>query len=91
VLRGPGEYFDLVGVTRHVLGTRIINGLTILFIPMMGIGFDLSGKVFSNMFYPTQTQIHIEIEAKERVEQNKRDRQSGNESNSNVAVITPNV
>jgi hypothetical protein len=73
------------------MGTRSISWLIILFIPIMGIGFDLSGKVFSSMFYPTQTQIHIEIEAKERVEQRKRARQSGNESNSNEGVTTPNV
>jgi hypothetical protein len=44
-----------------------------LVIPISGMGFDLFGKVFSNMYYPTQTQIHIEIEAKERAKAIKRD------------------
>jgi hypothetical protein len=44
-----------------------------LVIPISGMGFDLFGKVFSNMYYPTQTQIHVEIEAKERVKSIKRD------------------
>jgi len=35
-------------------------------VPVAAMAFDLFGKVFSNMYYPTQTQIHIEIEAKER-------------------------
>lgn len=58
------------------MGTRSINWLAILFVPIVGISFDVCGKVFSNMFYPTQTQIHIEIEAKEMAEKRK-ERQDG--------------
>jgi len=47
------------------MGTRTINWLALLFLPLGAIAFDVAGKVFGNMFYPTQTQIHIEIEAKE--------------------------
>lgn len=36
-----------------------------LFIPIGAMAFDVAGKVFSNMFYPSQNQIHIELEAKE--------------------------
>jgi hypothetical protein len=61
---GPGEYFNLVGVVSHMFSTRTINWLAILFVPLAAISFDVSGKVFGNMFYPTQTQIHREIEAK---------------------------
>jgi len=71
VQNGPGTYFNVVGVTPKVFGTRTINYLAILFLPLAAIAFDLSGKVFSNMFYPTQTQIHIEIEAKQRREKRK--------------------
>jgi len=46
--------------------TRTIGWLAILFLPLAAIAFDLAGKVFGNMFYPTQTQIHIEMEAKEQ-------------------------
>ena len=68
---GPGEYFNLVGVVDHVLATRAINWLAILFLPIAAIAFDLAGKVFGNMFYPTQTQIHIEIEAREVAQKRK--------------------
>jgi hypothetical protein len=30
---------------------------------MMGMVLDVVFKVFSNMYYPTQTQIHLEAEA----------------------------
>ena len=36
-----------------------------IFIPIGGMAVDISGKVFSNMFYPSQNQIHVELEAKE--------------------------
>lgn len=55
----------------HVLATRAINWLAILFLPIAAIAFDLAGKVFGNMFYPTQTQIHIEIEAREVAQKRK--------------------
>lgn len=63
---GPGEYFNVVGVVSHMFSTRTINWLAILFLPLAAIAFDVAGKVFGNMFYPTQTQIHIEIESRER-------------------------
>ena len=34
------------------------------FIPLGAMALDISGKVFSNMFYPSQNQIHVELEAK---------------------------
>jgi hypothetical protein len=37
-----------------------------VFVPIFAMAFDVSAKVFSNMFYPTQTQIHIELEAMEK-------------------------
>ena len=36
-----------------------------MLVPTMGMVFDVAGKVYSNMFFPTQTQIHVEIAAKE--------------------------
>jgi len=61
---GPGEYFAIIGVPPHIFTTRSLNYISMLFVPIFGMAFDLSGKVFSNMFYPTQTQIHVELEAK---------------------------
>jgi hypothetical protein len=72
----------MVGVVSHMFSTRVINWLAILFLPMAGIAFDVAGKAFGNVFYPTQTQIHIEIESKERAEK-KRAQKAG----SAVAVV----
>ena len=69
--RGPGTFFQFVGITPRVLGARTINWLIILFNPVFGMSFDVAGKVFSNMYYPTQTQIHMEIENKEKAEAKK--------------------
>jgi len=41
--------------------TYVVN----LFIPIGAMALDISLKVFSNMFYPSQNQIHVELEAKE--------------------------
>jgi hypothetical protein len=38
--------------------------ILILFVPIICMIFDVCGKVFSNMFFPTQTQIHLELEAR---------------------------
>jgi hypothetical protein len=75
--RGPGQFFNFVGITPHVLGTRSVNWVVIIFVPVFGMAFDVAGKVFSNMFYPTQTQIHIELEQKERVAARKLLQQQG--------------
>ena len=55
-------------VANHVLGTRSMSWMLIAFVPVFGMTFDVVAKVFSNMFYPTQTQIHLEIECKERAQ-----------------------
>merc|ERR1712226_1768846 len=55
-------------VANHVLGTRSMSWMLITFVPIFGMVFDVALKVFSNMFYPTQTQIHLEIESTERAD-----------------------
>jgi hypothetical protein len=45
---------------------------------------DVTGKVYSNMFYPTQTQIHVERCCKgvdADTSDNEETQQNGNESN----------
>jgi len=59
-------FSNFVNVTNHAFGSSLMSWMLVLFVPIAGVAFDVTGKVFSNMFYPTQTQIHIEIEAKER-------------------------
>jgi magnesium-transporting ATPase (P-type) len=65
---GPSNFSQFTLMTTHMLATRTINYLILIFVPVIGIGVDVCGKLFSNMFYPTQTQIHSEIEAKQREE-----------------------
>jgi len=76
VLSGPGNFGNFVSVPYHVMLRRSVNWLIMIIVPICGMAFDLFGKVFSNMFYPTQTQIHIEIEAKEMAEAKKNSKQS---------------
>jgi hypothetical protein len=60
---GPGSFGLFTDVTNHALGTKSLNWMLITFVPMMGMVLDVVFKVFSNMYYPTQTQIHLEAEA----------------------------
>lgn len=65
--RGPqtSTFFPFVYVTEHVLNTRSMTWMVSLLIPTIAIICDVTGKVYSNMFFPTQTQIHMEIAANE--------------------------
>lgn len=65
---GPSQFSQFTMVSEHMLATRSINYVILIFVPVIGIAVDVCGKVFSNMFYPTQTQIHMEIEAKQQQE-----------------------
>ena len=62
-LGGPSSFAGFTLTANHVLGTRSLTWILILFVPIICMMFDLCGKVFSNMLYPTQTQIHLELEA----------------------------
>jgi hypothetical protein len=46
-----------------------------IFVPIIAIILDVVAKVFSNMFYPTQTQIHLEIEANEKADKKRYERE----------------
>lgn len=63
-LHGASSFGGFTLTTDHVLGTRSMSWILIVFVPIMGMIVDVTGKVFSNMFYPTQTQIHLELEYK---------------------------
>jgi hypothetical protein len=62
---GPqvGSFFNFVSTSVHVLNMRSMTWMVSILIPTIAVIFDVSGKVYSNMFYPTQTQIHMEIAA----------------------------
>ena len=74
---------SFVDVANHVLGTRSLSWMLIAFVPVFGMVFDVCLKVFSNMFYPTQTQIHMEIESKEIAAHRKQGKQEQRPSSSN--------
>jgi magnesium-transporting ATPase (P-type) len=61
--RRASSFAGFTLTANHVLGTRSLSWILILFVPIICMIFDVCGKVFSNMFYPTQTQIHLELEA----------------------------
>jgi len=65
---GPGitTFYYFLGVTEHILGASSLNYVIMLFIPIGGIAIDIAGKTFSNMYYPSQNQIHLELESKSK-------------------------
>jgi hypothetical protein len=71
---GPGGFSNFTFVTNHVFGTRSMSWLLLFFVPIIAMTFDVVFKVFSNLYFPTQTQIHLEHEAKGKIEKRKRAR-----------------
>jgi len=65
---GPqiSTFYYFLGVTEHILGTSSSNYVIMLFIPICGLVVDVAGKTFSNMYYPTQNQIHTELESESK-------------------------
>lgn len=68
---GASVYSRFVDTASHVLSTRSMSWVLIAFVPIMGIVFDVSGKLYANLFFPTQTQIHLEMESKAKEERRK--------------------
>lgn len=60
---GPesGTFFNFVEVSIHVFNTRSITWMVSILILVITTITDVTGKVFSDIFFPTQTQIHMEI------------------------------
>jgi len=54
-----------------------MSWMLITFVPIMAVLVDVVFKVFSNMYYPTQTQIHMEILAKEKRERKRGEGRGG--------------
>jgi len=63
--RGVTSFFDFIYVTRHLLNMRSITWMVSILTPVIACIWDVTGKVYSNMYYPTQTQIHSEIASRE--------------------------
>ena len=54
----------------HTFNTRSITWMVLILIPTAMLIIDVVLKLFSNMFYPTQTQIHREIQWKAKQKYN---------------------
>jgi hypothetical protein len=65
-VQGASQFSAFTLTANHVLGTRSLTWMLILFVPIICMIFDVCGKVYSNMFFPTQTQIHLELESREK-------------------------
>ena len=74
---GASSMSPFVMVANHTFNTRSITWLLLILVPTAACVFDVVGKVFGNMYYPTQTQIHCEIEAAEVAKENRRKRKEG--------------
>lgn len=62
---GPSPFSDFTEIPYHAWHVRVLSWMSILLVPVAGVVFDVTGKVFGNLFFPTQTQIHVEIFANE--------------------------
>lgn len=71
---GASGFSSFLMVVNHAFGTRSMSWMLMAFVPIFGMIFDVSFKVFSNMYYPTQTQIHVELESKEKKMNRRRSR-----------------
>lgn len=69
---GASGFSSFLMVVNHAFGTRSMSWMLMAFVPIFGMIFDVCFKVFSNMYYPTQTQIHVELEAKEKLMKRRR-------------------
>ncbi len=59
---GASSFSPFVLVTYHLLHTRAITWVVVAMVTIAATSVDVIGKLFSNMFYPTQAQIHKEIQ-----------------------------
>ena len=73
---GASSFSDFGDVAMHVFQRRLMTWMLILLAPTAAIVLDVCGKVYSNFYYPSQTQIHIEIQAQELREKNLRKKES---------------
>jgi hypothetical protein len=72
IFLGPSQFSSFTYMPYHLLTTRSFTWMLLIFVPIMGTGFDVVGKVFANMYFPTQSQIHLEMESQMKAARNKR-------------------
>jgi len=70
---GPSSsFFPFYYVTLHLLNRRSITWMLLLLVPIAAALCDVTGKVFGNMYFPTQTQIHMEIASEDNARSKKK-------------------
>jgi len=57
-------------VTTHMFNKRLVTWVLMILVPLAACAVDVAFKVFSNMFYPSQLQIHAEIQAQNQKKKN---------------------
>lgn len=60
------SFISFAGTATHTLNTRSLSWLLIFMVPLATVGFDVALKLFSNMYYPLQSQIHMEVASLEK-------------------------
>lgn len=60
------SFSSFVGVTTHTFNTRSMTWLLVLMVPVATMAVDVAVKMFGNMYYPHQTQIHMEVAGRQR-------------------------
>lgn len=73
---GASSFSPFVSVTNHLFHTRSIVWIVIAFVTVAATSIDVIMKVFGNMFYPSQTQIHKEIQKYVYFPQKRREKKS---------------
>jgi hypothetical protein len=69
---GPSQFSAFTAIPYHVLATRSLNWMLLVFVPVAATGIDVAGKVFANMYFPTQSQVHLEMESQAKAARNRR-------------------
>jgi len=86
---GAGSFSQFVDIPLHVFHMRSMSWMLVILVPIVGMVFDVTGKVFSNMFFPTQTQIHVEIFCTQKDKAEHRD--ANDTDGRKLTVQEPNV
>eukprot|EP00978_Attheya_sp_CCMP212_P015794 scaffold40883_cov50-Attheya_sp.AAC.5 len=65
------QFSPFTMVTYHTYNCRSLTWMLVLLVPVACIVFDAAGKLFSNMNFPTQNQIHMELASREVIARKK--------------------
>eukprot|EP00550_Attheya_septentrionalis_P000883 CAMPEP_0198291878 /NCGR_PEP_ID=MMETSP1449-20131203/9239_1 /TAXON_ID=420275 /ORGANISM="Attheya septentrionalis, Strain CCMP2084" /LENGTH=1751 /DNA_ID=CAMNT_0043990563 /DNA_START=276 /DNA_END=5531 /DNA_ORIENTATION=+ len=65
------QFSPFTMVTYHTYNCRSLTWMLVLLVPVACLVFDAAGKLFSNMNFPTQNQIHMELASKEVIARKK--------------------